>query len=274
MRENFKVSTLQMEIKTCIIPAAGKGSRWAPVSGYLPKEMLPLIDKPVIEWVINDAIHSGCNNIVIVINKQKEAIKNYFKGNKNVNKRANINFVYQNEPLGISHALLLCKKLAGTEDFAVALPDLPTISKSPVIKQLVEVYKNNPNSHIISFDKFSTKTIHLYGECLVKSKKGRILEIEHFCQKTDDIKKPHHFGNTVRMSGKFIFKNSIFPLIESLLREKRDREISDRSALSAAIKNGQGVTGLKISGHTYDTGFPEGYVRANTAFFKKIITSL
>lgn len=258
------------KIDTCIIPAAGRGSRWAPVSGYLPKEMLPLIDKPVIEWVIDDAIHSGCKIIIVVINKHKEAIREYLQKNKNVTKKVELNFVCQEEPLGIAHALFLCKNLLSGNDFAVALPDLPTISRTSVVKQLIEAYeKLNREASIVSFDKFSAETIHLYGECLIKSRKGNVLEIAHFCPKGADPTKPHHFGNNLRMSGKFIFKNEILLPIERLLYQRVDGEISDRAALRTAQKFGQKIYGAKISGHTYDTGSPNGYVRANTAFFKK-----
>ena len=261
-----------MNIQTCIIPAAGKGSRWAPVSGYLPKEMLPLIDKPVIEWVINNQVSAGCKQIIVVLNKNKESIKTYLENHSNLNKKISLKFIYQNDPMGISHAIYLCKDLIKNEPFGMALPDLPTISKKPILKQLAyALSKNNNNAHIISFDKFSPENANLYGECLLRGGNGNILEIEHFCPKlVGTTNKPHHYRNNIRMSGHFIFNPSIFAIIEKLLKTNKERvEISDRMALKTAIEEGQKVIGIKIVGHTYDTGYPKGYIRANTAFFKK-----
>lgn len=256
----------------CVIPAAGKGTRWAPVSGYLPKEMLPLIDRPVTDWVINEAIDSGCKKIIVVINSRKEVIKNYILKNNKLCNKAQFEFVYQEEAFGIAHAILLCQNLIDNQPFAVALPDLPTISRIPVLKQVIQSYeKSDHNSHIVSFDTFSSETLHLYGECLLQAEKNNSLKIIHFCPSTDMADKPHHYGINTRMSGRFIFTPQIFPIIEDLMKFRTDEEISDRSALKAALESGQSVTGIEISGHTYDTGYPNGYVRANTAFFKKLL---
>jgi UTP--glucose-1-phosphate uridylyltransferase len=256
-------------IDTCVIPAAGKGTRWAPVTGYLPKEMLPLVDRPVIEWVIQEVESSGCSNIVVVTNKQKKIIETYLS-NSDLSKKVNLTFVNQNEPLGIAHAILLAKDYIGQKPFVVALPDLPTIARKPVTKQLIATFvAEDGKSHVISFDKFSSETAHLYGECLVKAHQGGLLEILHFCPKQILPKKPHHPRNIVRMSGKFIFTQEIFPTIERLIKDRKEGEISDRTALREAQNSGQKVVGVRITGHTYDTGYPEGYVRANTAFFKK-----
>lgn len=254
-------------INTCIIPAAGKGSRWAPVSGYLPKEMLPLIDRPVIEWVINEVANSGCKNIIIVLNNHKEVIRKYLTTNKKLSK-INFQFIYQDEPLGLAHAILMCKKLIQNNPFAVALPDLPTISKKPVMKQMFEAY-NKTNYHTISFAKFSNEYLHFYTECLVEQRKDKLLEIVHFCPKFKIGS--HHPGNFLRMQGRYVLNPEIMPVIESLLKEKDNQEITDKMALEIAMQQGQKIVGMQIHGHSYDTGTPEGYVRANTAFFKKLI---
>jgi len=256
-------------ISACIIPAAGRGSRWAPISGYLPKEMLPLNDKPVIEWVIRETIASGCNHIIVVVSQQKKLIKDYISKNKEIKSKARISFVRQSKPLGIAHAMFLCKNLVGEGPFAVALPDLPTLSRKPVTKQLIQSFeKIKMEAHLVSFDKFSPETVHLYGECLIKPNKDKFLKIKHFCPKG---KSPHHAGVRLRMSGRFIFKPEIFPIIEGLMKKQFAGEISDRTALNSALESGQRVVGVEILGHTYNTGYPEGYVRANTAFFKRLV---
>lgn len=258
---------IKTPIKICVIPAAGRGSRWAPVSGYLPKEMLPLIDRPVIEWVIEEVVSAGCTEIIVVINKRKQSIKKYLlKNERLINKKINLHFINQNEPLGITHAIYLTKKLVGKNNFTVALPDLPTISQKPVMGQLIQNFI--PNSHIISFSNFPTDTLSFYTECLVELKKNNLLKIVHFCPRLQDGM-PHHPGNKIRMSGRYVFDNQIFSVIEKLASKKVSSEITEVAALKSAVEDGQKVLGLEISGHTYDTGTPSGYVRANTAFFKK-----
>lgn len=256
-------------IKICIIPAAGRGSRWAPISGYLPKEMLPLIDRPVLDWVIDEVVSSGCNKIIIVINKHKELIKNYLLSKKE-HKEIKFHFVYQEKPLGITHAMLLCKNIVKDQPFAMALPDLPTISHKPVLKQLIETYnKQNDRSHIISFSTFPSDILHFYTECLVERRGDNLLNIVHFCPRQSDTTQPHHPGSKIRMSGRYVIKPDIFKVIEQLIENFEGNEINEVAAFKKAHEDGQSVLGLAIDGHTYDTGNPTLYVRANTAFFKK-----
>lgn len=258
-----------MEIDTCVIPAAGRATRWAPVSSYMPKDLLPLINKPSIEWVIDEAIASGCKKIVIVMNKEKEIMKNYLLTKTDYPRKVKISFIYQNELIGISLALLKARKIIDNKPFVVALPDLPIISAKPVIRQAIDIF-NKHNAYVVSFDKFSPETAHFYGECLIKPQNQGLLEIKHFCPKPKNPKKAHHQNNNIRMSGRFIFKPEIFPVIEEvLLKRKEGEEANDRTALSAAQNLGQKVVGFRIKGKTYDTGYPKGYLQANNAFFKK-----
>jgi UTP--glucose-1-phosphate uridylyltransferase len=257
-----------MKIDTCVIPAAGRATRWLPVSSYLPKDLLPLINKPAIEWVMDEAIAAGCKKIVIVMNKEKEMMKNYLLTKTDYPKKAKISFIYQNNLIGISLALLKAKKIINDKPFVVALPDLPTISLKPVILQAIDIF-NKHNAHVVSFDNFSPETARFYGECLTKSEKG-LLQIKHFCPKPKNPPKPHHQNNNIRMSGRFIFKPEIFPVIKKiLLKRKEGEEANDRTALREAQELGQKVIGFKIKGKTYDTGYPKGYLQANNAFFKK-----
>lgn len=255
------------KIELCIIPAAGKGSRWAPVSGYLPKEMLPLIDRPVLEWVIKEALDSGIKRIVIVLNKQKRIIKEYLLSQKNLSKKCEFIFINQEKALGIADALWLCKGIIKDQPFSMALPDLPTISKKPVLKQLIETSNKNPSSHIISFSSFPTDTLSHYTECLLEQKQSNFLKIIHFCPKKDS--RSHHPGSKIRMSGRYILQPTLLPIIEKLFKENKEIEIKEVEPLITALERGEDLIGLNIQGHTYDTGNPTSYIRANTAFFKK-----
>lgn len=256
-------------IDVCIIPAAGRGSRWAPVSGYLPKEMLPLIDKPVLDWVIDEVKTSGCSEIIVVINKHKQIIKDYLSSSKN-HKGIKYHFIHQEQPLGITHALMLCQKIINNRPFAMALPDLPTISHKPVLKQLIEAHeKQKGKSHIISFGSFPADTLQFYTECSVELREDKLLDIIHFCPKQIDPDSPHHPGSKIRMSGRYVFSPQIFKVIEKLMKNFKGPEANEVVTLKEATEKGQSILGLNIEGHTYDTGNPTLYVRANTAFFKK-----
>lgn len=260
------------QITTCIIPAGGQGSRWAPISGYLPKEMLPLIDRPVIEWVIKEAINSGCKQIIVVINKQKKIIQEYLSKNSEINKKAIIHYIYQNEPFGIGPCIYLCKKFIGNKPFALAFPDNPTISHKPVLGQLIAAHaKIKEKANLISFDNFPPETSYLYSECLLEKRKDGLLKIVHFCP----FSKPgqsHHPGNRLRMSGRYIFQPSTFSTIKYLLGKIASTDIKDDQILHREFELGHNIIGVQIQGHTYDTGNPINYIRANTAFFKKKLT--
>lgn len=257
------------KVSLCVIPAAGKGSRWAPVSGYLPKEMLPLIDKPVLDWVIEEAVTSECDEIIIVLNKHKELIRDYLSNHKN-HRKVKFHFVYQEQPRGITHALLLCKKIIKDRPFSMALPDLPTISHKPVLKQLIDAFESQDrNSHIISFNTFPGDTLAFYTECLIELRNDKLLDIIHFCPKQTDPPRPHHPGSKIRMSGRYVITPEIFTIIEELIRDFSGTELNEVATFKKALEKGQSVLGFAIDGHTYDTGSPTLYVRANTAFFKK-----
>lgn len=232
--------------------------------------MLPLIDRPVIDWVVKEAVSSGCNQIVVIINKHKEVIRHYLEGKENLHEKVDFKFCYQEQPKGIADAVLLAKEFIGDVPFALALPDLPTLAKKPVLGQMVKAFEiGEGNGHIISFDSFPPLNQHLYSECLTEVRSDGLLEIRHFCPKDPVKQMPHHPGNRLRMSGRYIFTSSIFLVIEKLMREFSGREIKEVEAIKAAQTQGQQILGAIVNGHTYDTGTPENYVRANTAFFKK-----
>lgn len=257
------------KIDICIIPAAGRGSRWAPISGYLPKEMLPLIDRPVLDWVIDEVTAAGCSQIIVVINKHKQIIKDYLSKSQN-HKKIKFHFVYQEQPLGITHAMWLCQKIIKDQPFAMALPDLPTISHKPVLKQLITAWeKQQGKSHILSLNSFPADTLHLYTECLVELRADKLLDIIHFCPKQTDPTDPHHPGSKIRLSGRYVINPELFPLIQDLMKGNSGGEVNEVASFKKALEADQSVLGLNIDGHTYDTGNPILYVRANTAFFKK-----
>ena len=246
---------------TCVIPAAGMGTRWAPISSYFPKEMLPLGNKPVIEIVINEIVASGIHNIIVVINKKKDIIKKYFQENKTFIPKTNLYFVYQKKPAGLADVILLCRPLIKQTAFCMALPDLPTLSPVPAIKQLIGVYsQGHQKQHLVSFAKFPRESRHLYGECKV----SKSMEIIHFCPKQQSLK-PHHPAFIFRMSGRYIFQESIFDAAQKTIKNNPN-EINERMVLELSLSEGVPSLCVPISGKTFDTGYPAGYATANNLF--------
>ncbi len=262
-------------INICIIPAAGKGSRWAPLSSHSPKEMVPLIGKPVIDWVITEVINSGCDTIIVVINNQKQVIKNYLEDNKEFAKKVKFYFVYQEQPLGITDTIVLSQQFIEGKPFALALPDLPTISKKPTLSQLIKAFEQTgKNTSLTSFSKFPNETLRFYSECLVKTRKDKLLDIIHFCPKD---KSPHHKNNKLRMSGRYVFTPNVLKIANELMKNNKGSEVNDVTLLQKLMEHQQ-VLGVNIEGKTYDTGNPELYARTNVAFnlkynpnYKKLI---
>lgn len=159
------------------------------------------------------------------------------------------------------------KNIIGNNPFALALPDLPTISRSPVLGQLIKVFKNHNQTHTISFNNFPPYKRQFYSECLLEKQSGRQFRIKHFCPK--DSARVHHKNEKLRMSGRYVFTSQIFLSLKQLMSNHKSYEVTDVDVLKRAHSLGQNTLGLSVEGHTYDTGDPQSYVRANTAFFKK-----
>ena len=264
------MNTKKHEISTCVIPAAGIGSRWAPISSYVPKEMLPLNNQPVIEQVITKVLKSGIKKIVIVISPQKEIIKRYISENLGKDK-AKIIFVYQKTPKGLADVMLLAKKHIREKAFAMSLPDLPVISNKAVLLQLIEAFdKTQGKYHIVSFDRFPKSRRHLYGECKIRriEPDSKYFNIIHYCPKDKDLSKSHHENSSLRMSGNYIFKREIFAAAKMVLESARG-EVNERAVLEQSLKDGVPSLCVPIIGKTFDTGYPQGYATAVIAFFKK-----
>ena len=252
-------------MQSLIIPAAGLGIRWKPVSEYLPKEMLPLVDKPVVHYIVREAIESGFKNIIIVTNKDKKIIRDYFNKQTTLN-GIDLQFTYQDKPLGIADAMRTAKKFVNGS-FAVMLPDLPTISTVPVILQMKNIYsKMETNSCLISLSMFPKESLGLYSNYLSTAKNKNLGIIEHFCSLKNCTE--NHGNKNFRLSGKYIFPYETFEHIEKLKIEKNVGEITDVDLLNQLQKNGYEIYGYKIKGRTYDTGNARAHLRANTAFFK------
>lgn len=247
-----------------VIPAAGVGSRWFPISSFIPKEMLPFGGIPVIEWVIREAIESGCRNIILIINKDKEVIKRFVNSQKDLTSRAKFHFIYQKNPKGVADAIYCARRLIERENFALLFPDMPSLYKNPPLRELIKLFaKEQKGSHAIAFARYPQNNMLYYGEFLLRKRADGFYKIVHLCPKANSPKFIHHKGNRLRGAGRNIFSPEIFPLIEKVLQDIKNREVWDGDFLDLAFKGGHSLVGVEVRGFMFDIGTPSLYQKAN-----------
>jgi UTP--glucose-1-phosphate uridylyltransferase len=261
-------------IKKAVILAAGLGTRFLPVTKSMPKEMLPLIDKPVIHYVVKEAVVSGIDDIIIVTGRSKRAVEDYFddspelemhlmkNGNedllgivKEVSSLVDIHYIRQKEPLGLGDAILRAEKHIGDEPFAVLLGDDIVKNSVPCTKQLIEIFENNNNS-VIGVKKVPEDKISRYGII-----KGR--EIEDCLYYVEDIiEKPliEAAPSNIAAVGRYVFTSEIFDCIKKTKPGIRNEiQLTDAIRILNLSKD---IYASLFKGIRYDTGDRLGYVKA------------
>ncbi|HUU50081.1 MAG TPA: UTP--glucose-1-phosphate uridylyltransferase GalU [Nitrospinota bacterium] len=267
-----------MKIRKAVFPAAGLGIRFLPATKASPKEMIPLVDKPLIQYVIEEAVAAGIEDIILVTGKDKRAIEDHFdtsfeleyvlKANrdysrlKEVQKISNmvtLCYVRQKEALGLGHAILCAKDIVGNEPFAVLLGDDIIHSRKPCIKQMMDIYEKIQSS-IIAVEKVNKKEVHKYG--IIKPKKSgeRLWEI------LDLIEKPK-IGNApsnMAIIGRYILTPEIFDLLKKT-KPDRKGEIQLTDGLKLLLKT-QKIYGYHFEGKRYDAGDKLGFLKATVEY--------
>jgi len=223
-------------IRKAIIPAAGIGSRFKPISDVIPKEMFPIIDKPVLEYIINEAIAAGFSDIYVVTNPNKDSIPKYFK---------NINIIYQDEPKGLGHAIMCAKDYIGNEPFAVLLGD-DLIDGNAMI-ELKEIYETTNNS-VIGIQEVDPTTASRYG----------IVEFDNTFKVRNIIEKPENPPTNYAILGRYIFTPKIFDLIGEI---GKNGEIQLTDAISKLLEY-ESVYACKFHDNYYDIGSKDGFIKA------------
>jgi UTP--glucose-1-phosphate uridylyltransferase len=261
-------------IKKAIIPVAGLGTRFLPATKAQPKEMLPIIDKPVIQYIVEEATLSGIENIIFITGRNKRAIEDHFDYipelenklfQKNEHEKINqirsishlANFIYvrQKLPKGDGDAILQAKHLINNEPFAVLFGDDIVISKKPSIFQLIEVF-NKYRDCVIALDEVETKEVSQYG--IVKAIKidRNIYEIKDIIEKP----KPNQAPSNLAIIGKYILIPEIMNYLEKI-NYPEDKEIRLADSLKEILKE-RPIYGVKIEGKRYDCGSKVGFVKA------------
>lgn len=269
------------KINKAIIPAAGMGTRLLPATKAIPKEMLPIINVPTIQLIVQEAINSGIKNILIVISKSKESIISHFRPNKNLEKilvqrgkkqyadlvkqtgnLAKIDFIYQKEPLGLGHAIGCGQKWTKNEPFAVLLGDDVVVtdkSQAPALKQCIDAFYKT-NSCVVGVQTIARETISKYG--IVKPINRKDLSKKVF-KLTDMVEKPEakDAPSNYAALGRYVFTKDIFSFIKKTKKDKSG-EIQITDALKKMMKTKNGVHSCVFSGTRYDLGNKLGMIKA------------
>ena len=271
-------------INKCLFPAAGYGTRFLPATKAVPKEMLPILTKPLLQYGVEEALFAGITNMAIVTGRGKRSIEDHFDNSyelesqlagtskehylneiKDVIKKSTFTYVRQQEMLGLGHAILTGQPLIGNEPFAVILADdLCDCDNSGVISQMIEVF-NQHQCSIIAIEEVPKNQTNKYGIIAAKKIKGS----NNTFLVTDMIEKPEieNAPSNMAIIGRYILTPDIFDIIKNITPGK-NQEIQITDALLAQAKKGK-VIAYKFKGRRFDCGSIEGYLRATNHFAAK-----
>lgn len=270
-----------MKVKKAIIPAAGFGTRFLPATKAVPKEMLPIVDKPTIQYIVEEAVASGIEEILIITNCYKSCIENHFDVSfelekklesskdqehlemvKEISNMANIYSVRQKNPRGLGHAVLCAKSFVGNEPFAILLGDDIVVNKNgkTATQQLVEAYEQYGGS-VVGVQKVADSQVHKYG--VVNPSENineRCASVKGFVEKPKKEEAPSNFA----ILGRYVLTPEIFDLLETQEAGKGN-EIQLTDAIDRLTKQ-QKVFAYDFEGVRYDVGDKAGFLKAQIDF--------
>jgi len=267
-------------IKHCLFPVAGFGTRFLPVTKTVPKELLPVLERPLIQYAIDEAYESGMSEMVLVLNEHKIAIKKYFepfpyleslisstpKIEKlnciyRITENCNLDFINQTEMLGLGHAILQGKDIIRNNPFAVILPDdLCYCKENSVLGQMSEIYRENMGKCIVAVEEVNIKDVDKYGVISFKSSSNNAFQVDNMIEKPSPSEAPSNLA----IIGRYILTPDIFEILEQT-EPDHNGEIQITNALRELAKDGK-VIAYKFKGKRIDCGSVEGYISANIFF--------
>lgn len=271
------------KIRKAVFPAAGLGTRFLPATKAQPKEMLPLVDKPLIQYGVEEAVHSGISNIIIVTGRGKSAIEDHFdvnfelehllesRGKKELlaNVRAisdmiDVSYIRQKEALGLGHAVLRAKEIVGNEPFACVLSDDVIDAEIPCLRQLIDIYEFY-NAPVLALMEVEGPEISSYGVVDAdpvshSSVGGRLFRIHNLVEKPKADKAP----SKLAIIGRYVLTPEIFSSIEAI-QPGSGGEIQLTDALRHLLHK-RPIYGLRFEGARYDAGDKLGFLKATVEF--------
>ena len=267
-------------VRKAVFPVAGLGTRFLPATKAVPKEVLPLVDKPLIQYAIDEARAAGITDFIFVTAKGKSALEDYFdtspelvralkaKGKKDLLEAiaptempsGAISYIRQQEALGLGHAVWCARHLVGDEPFAVILPDDVIAAEKPCLKQMVEAYEE-VGGNVVAAMELRPEQISSYGVIDPASHDGRLVEMKGMVEKP----KPEDAPSNLAVIGRYILTPRVMKNLEKM-KQGAGGEIQLTDAIADEIKVGRSVHGYRFEGTRYDCGSKAGYLQATVAF--------
>jgi UTP--glucose-1-phosphate uridylyltransferase len=265
-------------VKKAVIPAAGLGTRFLPATKALPKEMLPIVDKPVIQFVVEEAVSAGLQDLLMITGRNKNALENHFdrvaeleqvlseKGDKKrlfsvqeSTQLADIHYTRQGDPKGLGHAVLRAKSHVGEHSFAVLLGDDVIDARDPILPQMLKLHEET-GDNVVALMEVPMNQIHLYGCAKVSEQAGDFVKIDQLIEKPSEREAPSNLA----VIGRYVLRPEIFEILENT-PEGRNGEIQLTDALQYAAAHPSvagGVRGVIFRGRRYDTGDKLDFIKA------------
>lgn len=272
-----------MRVRKAVFPAAGLGTRFLPATKAQPKEMLPLVDKPTIQYVVEEAVASGISEIIIVTGRNKRAIEDHFdaafeleyylndRGKmeelaqiKTISELASVCYVRQKEPLGLGHAILCARPLVGDEPFAVFLgDDIIGGAPRPCMRQLLDVFEQHQGP-VIAVERVPRERIHQYGVIagtpVDGAVGGRVYQIRDLVEKP----RPEEAPSELAIIGRYVLTPDVFDILAETVPDRRG-EIQLTDGLRR-LRQRRPMYALEFEGKRYDTGDKLGFLKATVEF--------
>jgi UTP--glucose-1-phosphate uridylyltransferase len=278
MTERADKNTTTQTIRKAVFPAAGLGTRFLPATKAQPKEMLPLVDKPIIQYGVEEAVASGVDNIILVTGRGKNAIEDHFdvsveletflesRGKtellaeiRKISNLINFSYVRQGEPLGLGHAVLVTRNLVGDEPFAVILGDDVIDAQPPALRQMIDVF-NQVQSPVLAIERVPKSDVSSYGIIDADEVSPGVYRIRDMVEKPPVSEAP----SDLAIIGRYILTPDIFPALVETAKD-RTGEIQLTNGLRRLLKE-RPVYGYHVDGVRHDTGNKLGFLKAVVYF--------
>jgi UTP--glucose-1-phosphate uridylyltransferase len=268
-------------IRKAILPVAGLGTRFLPATKAMPKEMLPVVDRPLIQHVVDEARQAGIEHFIFVTGRNKGVIEDHFDRQFELeltlterNRRAELellardlpgagqtSFTRQQQPLGLGHAVWCAREIVGDEPFALLLPDVLVQAQRSCLGQMLDAYQQLPdNANVIAVEEVPMDRIHMYGVVGVGRSHGRAFEITQMIEKPPREQAP----SSLIITGRYILQPEIFNILADQTRGAGG-EIQITDAMIRLARK-QPFYGLKFEGRSFDCGSKIGFLAANIAY--------
>ncbi len=262
-------------IRHCVVPAAGLGTRFLPATKVLPKEMLPVVDRPLIEWAIEEAMSAGASEIVLVIASGKELIQAHFEAQPELERvleergkqaelaavrhsqeMAHITYVLQEKPLGLGHAVLCAASVVGDNPFFCMLPDDLSHAPTPILAQLRGAWEE-VHAPVLALMRVGPEQISRYGCAAVGESRGLLHRVTAMVEKP----KPEEAPSDLAIMGRYVLPGSVFEALRHI-RPGAGGELQLTDGIAALLSEGP-VWGLEFEGELLDVGTPDGWLSTN-----------